>query len=113
MMATPTPSVRIKLGNEEYKLRFDSSAIYSLEEKTGQTLSQMALSLGNASFVATCHMLWAGLLHGQPDITVSQVIRMVDLRDLNTIAEKLNEALELALGPAPKVEGDEGKASAA
>jgi hypothetical protein len=111
-MATPTRSVRITLGGEERKLRFDSAAIYELEQKTGQTLAQMALSLGNASFVATVHMLWAGLLHASPDITVAQVLHAVDLRDLNQIAEKLNEALEAALGPAPK-DGVEGKASAA
>lgn len=78
------------------KLKFSTNALAELEDALGQPVTKLnAETVGIKTLRA---MLWAGLLHEDPDFTISQAGFLMDFGDLEEIASKLSEALELAFG---------------
>lgn len=78
------------------KLRFDTNALAELEDALGQPVT--AFDQGNVGIKTLRAMIWAGLLHELPDLTVREAGKLMDDGDLQEISSKLTEALELAFG---------------
>ena len=85
---TPTRGVPLMLDRERY-LRFSLGTIRRLKEKLGKTALEEGVSTD-----LLAELLWFGLQHGDPELTVEQVEEMVDLEHLTEIMD----AVALATG---------------
>lgn len=89
------------------RLRFDFNALASYEEATGTSVLGDGLekSLGSATNIRA--LLWAALLHEEPELTQQQVGAMMHLGNVNELSEKLRDAIAQAVpdseGNAPAV----------
>lgn len=106
----PVKGVRVQL-DKARTLRYDNRAIVKLEEATDLTVQQLMTRLRDGSMKAVNQLVWAGLLHADPDLGFDAVLDIVDLKRLEEIGEAVAKAVEQAFG----VNGDapEGKAGAA
>lgn len=112
----PTHGVKVEL-DQVRTLRYTERSLYRLEEETGKTLTEMGDRLRKGSLQAITSLLWAGLLHAEPRITVDDVLkRMEDSRALKRLGEiggKIGEAIEAAMGAEGSAEAAEGNPEAA
>ncbi|MBA4542887.1 hypothetical protein H1164_08230 [Thermoactinomyces daqus] len=77
------------------KLKYTFNAFCELED-AGMDLMQ--LQDGKVKFKDIRLLLWAGLLHELPDLTVEEAGEMIDQGELKEISEAVAEAIQLALG---------------
>lgn len=99
---TPTAGVRVELGGEVRTLRYTNAALVRLEDETGKTVMEMGERLTAGSLKAITCLVWAGMLHAEPSLTLDEAAERVDLQRLEEIATAAGEAIEAALGPASK-----------
>lgn len=78
------------------RLRYDLNALAEIEEGTGKPLTE--LNQGNMGVRDIRLILWAGLVHEDPNLTQRDVGAMVSGENLGQVMDKLKEALELAIG---------------
>lgn len=104
-----TKAVKLSLGGKSRTLRYTTSALVAIEDETGLTITELAQRCSMGSIKAIGTLVWAGLLHAEPDLTLKAALDMLDIRKLDGIAKAINDALESALG---KAEPDEGNALA-
>ena len=107
--ATPSKAVPLHFGGKQRLLRFDAAALVAVEDQTGDLPAQVALRLTGASVKAAAVLLWAGLRWQDPDLTLEQVIEMIDLSELPKIGEAIDKAFTLAIRGNGKKHGN-GKA---
>lgn len=75
-------------------LRFTLNSLAEIEDRLGVPLSKMSeVELGIKSIRT---MLWAGLIHEDPELTETEVGNMVDFENLEYSQEKVAEAFSLA-----------------
>lgn len=112
MASGPTPSVTITLGGAERHLRYTTRALVSIEDATGKASSEtsMRLMMGSVRTIAT--MIWGGLLHEDPKLTIDDVIDMIDLRDQEVLMTAIGRALAISQGKDPDKIGEEGEEGA-
>lgn len=84
--------ITVKLGGKERALAYDLNAFSAIEDEggIGDGMSAKSIRL----------MLWAGLLHEDPELTIREVGAMVAPRDLETIAEAVGAAFNRDAPPA-------------
>lgn len=85
------PKVYIELDRPraiEYKLR----AFARMEEKYGSIDAAMN-AMESGSIEAISFMLWCGLVHEDPELTLEQVQDMVDIRDMEYVADKMGQVM--------------------
>lgn len=85
------PTVYIELDKArplEYRLR----AFARMEEKYGSVDAAMK-AMEDGSIEAISFMLWCGLVHGDPQITLEDVQDIVDIRDMEYVATKMGEVM--------------------
>jgi hypothetical protein len=106
----PTRKVPIKIGDRSKTrhLRYDHISFVRLEEDTGLTISQHANKVANGSAISLTALLWAGLIHAEPELTRVQVAGMMRVQDYQAYAEAITEAQKIAMGPTEEPEGNEG-----
>jgi hypothetical protein len=110
----PTKGVRIKLGGKNRVLRYTTRSLDRLETATDMAQSQILARANIGSVRYVIWVLWAGLIHEQPDLERDTVVDWLDaLTDEETKA--LEAALQEALGEsAPEAEDEpEGNVKAA
>lgn len=81
---------KIVLGDKEYTLRFDLNALVELEDKMGVPLSEMGemkITIRNVR-----SMLWAGVLHQEPEITEQEIGKFVDMDNMEEVQTAISEA---------------------
>lgn len=84
-----TPTVAVTIGDRERTLRYTNRAIVKMED---------ALR-GGAGHVRTMNvMVWAGLLHEDPKLSIEQVIDMLDPAQYEVLSEAAVKALAIAQG---------------
>ena len=89
------PFVEINL-DKPRRLRYTINALVALEEKLGKPISAIdRTKIGIKEFRL---LLWAGLIHEDPNLTEEKVGELMDEADINYIAEKINEAIQISLG---------------
>ena len=81
---------KVVLGGVERVLRYDMNALVELEEKMGMPLSE----LGNVSVTMrnVRSMLWAGLIHAEPELTEPEVGGLVDMGNMVEVQEAIGKA---------------------
>lgn len=78
-------------------LRYGMNALVKIEELTGKTISK--LDLENISIKDLRTKVYAGLFHEDKNITPKSVADLIDeYSELQTVANKLGEAMTLAFG---------------
>lgn len=88
------PLVSIEL-DKKRNLLLDLNAMVNFEEATGKNILQGA-SLDNLSAKDLRALLWACLLHEDKDLTLEQVGEMIHGGNMESIANKLTSAWEVA-----------------
>jgi hypothetical protein len=86
------------------RLFFNTNALCELED----ALQRPVTSIGkeNVGIRELRAMLWTGLIHEDPELTIQQAGQMLEIERLAEIAGKVTEAINLAF---PKSKGDGGK----
>ena len=98
--------VKVKLDRVR-TLRYTNRAVEALEDELGLSLLEALGRVGAGSVKTINRLVWAGLLHADPDLTPDEVIDMVDLSRIEEVGDAVAEAVEHALG---KPEPAKGKA---
>lgn len=88
------PDVTIIL-DKPRTLRFTLNAMCAFEEATGKNIFSNALN--NLSAKEIRALLWACLTDEDPTLTIEQVGGLITLDNMTEVAEKLNEALAVAM----------------
>jgi len=113
----PLNGIRIELGGKDRVLRFTNRSRARLETAFGLTLSQAAMQGGlQNSILAISRMLWAALLHEEPDLQVDQCIDLIDAYREKDICDALGSAMLQYFGIDEedlKEQPEEGKAETA
>jgi len=98
-------SVAIELDRPR-TLRLNARALYHTELELRRIYGEKKISLnslllrGDLGFVDLYVLLWQGLRHEDPALTLEHVLEMADLVAAGRVAGLLREALAQALGPA-------------
>lgn len=97
--------VPIELGGETFQLCYDLNALCEVEDRYGDIETAFSQQLG---VKAARFLLWAGLQHSHADRfpTEQDVGRVVSLANVKYVAERLGEAIRVAL---PEPEKDSKK----
>lgn len=95
----PTKGVQVKLDRQR-TLRYTNRALVAMEEVTEMTLAEVGERAAAGSLRAVSALIWAGLLHAEPDLDLSTAVDRLDLSRLAEISEAAGKALEAAFGPA-------------
>ena len=103
-MNQTNPVVEIELDKTRH-LKLDFAALLALEEKTGVNIFD-ADSFTVNSPTKLRAMVWCMLIHEDPDLTLVEVGRLIDLKHFAQLAEKVAQAQELAM-PEIESKGDE------
>jgi hypothetical protein len=91
------------------RLKYDFNAVCELEDALGKPVTQ--LKQENVGFREMRAMLWAGLLHEEPDLTIQEAGALAgEAESIEYVTEKVVEAFALGLGGE---KGNEGKPKAA
>lgn len=78
------------------KLKFTTNALAELEDALNMPLTQLGENMAGIKTIRA--LVWAGLLHESPNLTIDQAGNLLDYADFNHASEKVKEALELAFG---------------
>lgn len=79
------------LDGVERTLKYDLNAMAELEDKYGSVDAAFA-ALDNNSIKAVRCVLWAGLLHEEPELTEQKVGSLIDMTYLQNLMETLGTA---------------------
>lgn len=75
----PKTGAKLRLGGKIRTLRYTAPALgRAQDEMGGQTLVQAVASLGQVSIRAITVMVWAGLLHDDPDLSVEDAAELIE-----------------------------------
>lgn len=98
MISNPVaPTVEIELGGESRHLLIDLNALASFEDATGRDFTEaFAQSARSAKTIRA--LLWAAMLHENPDLKISDVGKWVHPGNLAQIAEAVGKAQVSGLG---------------
>lgn len=83
-------------------LRYDAFALMMAERKLGKPIAR----LDYESLETTLTILWAGLVHEDPRLTVEEVARFVNPGEFGEISQKITEAMEAAGWNRNRQDGD-------
>lgn len=101
------PTVALEIGGEERHLRLDFNALAKAEGATGRNyLMVRNIQRGGAADMTA--ILWGGLLHESPKLTLDEVRSWVHLGNVNRVIEAIFEAVRLSF-PEPE-DGESGDA---
>lgn len=85
--------VKVDIGDGKLRtLKYNLNAFAMLEEKYG-SIDEALETLENGSIIAVRFVLWVGLLQGDPEITEDYVGSVIDITDMERIAEDMNRAM--------------------
>jgi hypothetical protein len=108
----------VQLSDKLHNLRFTNFALLRLEQEAGMAIKPLMESMATGSMLATVGLIWAGLLHEEPRLTLERCAERIDMgnrEQLAGIGIALSKALEDVFGrqdePAPSA--PEGNAPAA
>jgi hypothetical protein len=107
----PRTGVKVKLGGKQRTIRYTAVSLSKLEdERAGEALTRTLYRAGQVSIGAIGALVWAGLLHDEPDLTVEEATEMIE-PPLPKLIDGLMEALDPWTVGAE--EGEEGNDKAA
>lgn len=86
--------------DKKRRLKFNMNALTELEDVLGIPIT--GLSSQKVGMKELRAMLWAGLLHEEPELTLREAGDLMEVENLNEISTKITEAMTLAF---PQNEG--------
>ena len=104
------PVAKVTLDRER-RLCFDYGAWIRLEEATGRSVVELLDPRYISSATGVRDLLWAGLLHEDPDLTREQVTGMLTIGRLVELQRTIAEAVNASM-PDAKGGGDAGPPTA-
>lgn len=87
-MAIKTVDVML---DKERKLAFPLMALIRLKKEHGIQMADLKDKEKAQDVEVILAIIWAGLIHEQPDLTYEEVGYMIDISELPAISEKLSE----------------------
>lgn len=96
-------AVPVTLGGIQRWLRYDLNALSVIEERLGINLAQLHDVPVSMRFTRT--VLWAGLLHAEPQLQEAIVGSWVDGSNFAEVSEQILRAFTLAFGENGKAAG--------
>lgn len=75
--------------DKERTLRYPLMSIIKLKKEKGINLSDLADEEKAQDFEIILSIVWAGLIHEDPELTVEQLGNIIELSDMPEISEKL------------------------
>lgn len=94
--------VNVTIGGKERELRYTLNALADLQDRLNLNgMSQFTKVLEDMDFRTLRIMLWAGLIHQDPDLKVEDVGSWRDL-DIQTAAQSITAALQCSFGESQK-----------
>ena len=79
-------------------LRFGMVALMKIEEKLGKSFQEIDFQ-GSLKYKDLSVIIWGGLVHEDANLTPLKVAELIDeYSDMQTVTEKMTEAMELAFG---------------
>lgn len=86
--------------------KYGMKAISLIEKKLGAPIGK--IDMNNLTIEDTATIIWAGLVHEDPQLTPEKVVDLIDeYSDIQTVIEAMGEALQAAFGT--KQGDEEGK----
>ncbi len=92
--ATPTRKVKITLGDQERTLRYPLNALVAFEEETGYSAFDPRVYQAPTATILRA-LLWSGVLHEDPDLSIEEFGDMLEMADLAHWTERLAEWRDL------------------
>ncbi|MEE9401258.1 MAG: hypothetical protein V3V32_04485 [Dehalococcoidia bacterium] len=103
-MARLVPLVEIELDRPRF-LRFDLNAMCEVERMTGSSFAEM-----DGSMQTMRVLLWAGLLHDDPELTLKDVGSFIHVGNIQEVSDAVGEALSVAM-PGDRAAAADGDAA--
>lgn len=101
----PKP-VKITLSDGvERTIKFTLNAMAELEDRYG-SVEEAFKQLDNNSIKAVRCILWAGLIHEDPDLTEQQVGNLIDIQYMQKLMASLGDAFDADMPDADKLTED-------
>lgn len=98
-MANPARSeVALKVGDNDYTLKFSTNSICELEDRLDKGLNEIVRNMERVATVRA--LLWAGLRHHHPEVTIAGAGEMIDSAGVGPITDAIGRALTAAFPPA-------------
>ena len=90
----PRTGVKAKLGGKQRTIRYTAHSLSKLEDhRNGEALTRTLYRAGQVSIGSIGALVWAGLLHDEPELTVEEATQMIE-PPLPPLIDALMEALE-------------------
>lgn len=87
------------------RLKFDMNALAELEDVIGKPVSQ--LNQDTVGIKELRAMVWAGLLHEEPKLTIKGAGDLIQLDRIKEITKKVTEALTIAFSSQSEEKNDQ------
>lgn len=91
-----TKVVKVNIGGKERTLRFTLNSMIEIEEGYGSIQGAMK-AMETSSMKAVRLLLWAGLIHEEPELDINAVGNWIDMSNLQYTSEKLGEAFKACM----------------
>ncbi|MFC6644139.1 hypothetical protein ACFQBQ_00740 [Granulicella cerasi] len=104
------PTVYLDIAGKKRKLLFDFNAIIKVEELTGINLLQAVVSDLEAKNIRA--LLYASLLHDEPNLTIEEVGSWITLKNLANIRTAINTAWFASIEDIEKIDDDSSSGEA-
>jgi len=102
-MSSLNPVVKLSIGGQELKMRYDGNALAAYEAETGKNL--FTESIGDTLNVSTTTALvWAGLSTFHPALTLRDFRALIGHGDMPAILQAFTEAWGIAKPEPPEAE---------
>lgn len=89
----------------ERTIKFTLNAMAELEDRYG-SVDEAFRQLDNNSIKAVRCILWAGLIHEDPDLTEQQVGNLIDIQYMQELMASLGEAFDADMPESEKLPDD-------
>lgn len=86
----------------ERTIKFTLNALAELEDRYG-SVDEAFKQLDNNSIKAVRCILWAGLIHEDPELTEQQVGNLIDIQYMQELMASLNDAFDSDMPVAEKI----------
>jgi len=80
----------------ERTIKFTLNALAELEDRYG-SVDEAFKQLDNNSIKAVRCILWAGLIHEDPELTEQQVGNLIDIQYMQELMASLNDSIQICL----------------
>lgn len=84
----------ILLGGKRRELRYTPRAQVELKRRYGKPMVQVLFEVSNFDTDALAHLLWAGLLHREPDLDVEQVVDWMEASHIQGYMARAMDAFQ-------------------